>query len=138
MKKKKLLLFITIFIVGFLTHALLFPNFLRYTITDVSQKILPDNNQAESDNPLDPLITRIYFDGKSFSRKNVNIGFTRYIQIINKSKDSLMSLESNNPDLRTPRGYGLGEALQAQFNKKGEFIVADKNNPQEKLIITVK
>jgi hypothetical protein len=137
-KMKKLLLPIALsFILGFLTHALLFPDFLNNGIVSVQQLALP-NPSPTKNSVLDPLMTKVTFDGQKFSRHNITIGFTRYVQISNTSQDKLMWLISNDPNLTTPRGYGYSETIQKQFNKKGQFIVEDKNNPQEKLVITVK
>ena len=135
--KKNLILFTFFFISGFLTHAYFFPDFLANGITTIPQLVMP-NPTPTTTTQNETLITKVYFDGQNFSRTNIKIGFTRYIQIINTSKDKLMWLQSNHPELTTSRGYGESEAAQAQFNEKGQFVVADKNNPDERLVITVK
>ncbi|MGI8419979.1 MAG: hypothetical protein ACR2LN_05050 [Candidatus Levyibacteriota bacterium] len=137
--KKNITLSIFFFIFGFLTHAFFFPEVLSNGITDVKNLVIPNlTPTGAADQPKDPLITKITFDGAHFSRHNITIGFTRYVEIVNTSTDKLMSLESSIPQLTTPRGYGESEAVQMQGNKKGQFMVADKNNPAEKLVITVK
>lgn len=136
--KKKIILSILLFSSGFLTHAFFFPEFLANGVWSVAEIVVPNPTPANSDQANDPLMTKITFDGKKFSKHNITIGFTRYIQIVNTNEDELMSLFSNTPELTTPRGYGYLEAVQKQFNQKGQFVVADKDNPDEKLVITVK
>ena len=135
--KKNLILFTFFFIAGFLTHALVFPDFLANGLLTIPNLATP-NAQPTSAAENEPLMTKVYFDGQNFSRTNIKIGYTRYIQIINTNKEKLMWLESNHPKLTTSRGYGESEAVQVQFNEKGQFVVADKNNPSERLVITVK
>src|SRR5882724_8847510 len=122
MKVKLLILVLVVFGAGFLTHALLFPDFLANGISDVSQialpKPIPTNQQAAPD----PLVTKVDFDSTHFSRHNITVRFSRYIQITNTNKESLMSLASNNPLLTTPRGYGYLEAVQTRMDKKGQFV----------------
>src|SRR5947207_515167 len=95
--KKNLLFILLAFLAGFLTHAFFFPDFLANGITDVSQIVIPQATPADSGNKIDPLITKISFDGEHFSRHNVTIRFSRYLQITNTSHENLMSLTSNNP-----------------------------------------
>jgi hypothetical protein len=136
--KKNITLSILFFIFGFFVHALFFPDFMVNGIVDVSQVAGPNTQQGQNQQINDPQFTRITYDGKRFSRNNVSVGFTRYIQIINISEKDQMWLLSDDPELTTPRGYGTSETIQKQFNKKGQYVVIDKNNPQEKLVITVK
>jgi hypothetical protein len=136
--KKNIVLSILFFVVGFLTHAFFFPDVLVNGIVDVSQVAGPNTQQTENQQVNDPQFTKVTFDGERFSRNNVTVGFTRYIQIVNESEKELMWLLSDDPDLTTKRGYGYSEAVQKQFNKKGQYVVINKNNPQEKLVITVK
>ena len=137
--KKNIILCILFFIIGFLMHALVFPDFLSNGVTDVQNLIIPNSTPTEGGAQAnEPLITKIDFDGARFSRHNITIGFTRYVQIVNVSPDTLMWLVSSTPQLSTPRGYGNSEAVQMQGNKKGQFVVENKNNPEEKLVITVK
>lgn len=135
--KKKLLSFILFFFLGFFTHALVFPDFLANGFTDVSQIVIPEPSKPPTE-ATNQQLTIIEYDGKKFSRNNIRVGFTRYIQIINTSPDKLMWLTSNHPDLGTVRGYAEAEAVKTQMNEKGTFVVQDKNNPNEKLVITVK
>lgn len=135
--KKTLLSLLLSFTTGFLVHALFFPDILANGIMDVKQIALPNPTSAAGQ-PNDPLITKVEFDGKRFSRHNITIGFTRYIQIINTSKTESMQLLGTTKELSTPRAYAESESIQAQFNKKGQYVVADKNNPAERMVITVK
>ncbi len=135
--KKNIFLSILFFAAGFLTHAFFFPEVLQNGFSDVKQIVIPEPTTVGG-TQNDPLITKVTFDGKKFSKHAVTIGFTRYIQIVNTNETELMSLIATTPELTTPRGYGHMEAVQMQFNKKGTFAVADRNNQNEKLIITVK
>lgn len=136
--KKNIFLTITAFILGFLIHAFFFPDFLANALFTSAHVVL-SNEASPSVTPqtLDPLIREITFDGTHFSRNTVSVGRTRYLSITNSS-DKLMDLISNVEDLRTPRGYGKGELVKAQFNKPGTFVVQDKNNTSEQLTIIVK
>src|SRR5690349_1217485 len=124
--KKSLLVFVIAFALGFLTHALVFPDFLANGITDVSKIVLP-NPTPQAQNSI-PLVTKVTFDGNHFSRHNVSVQFSRYIAIVNTSPtNQLMFLTSNNPKLATDRGYGASEQVYVQMDKRGQFVVADKN-----------
>lgn len=136
MKKTILLSFLT-FVLGFLTHAFIFPDFLANGVTDVSRVVLPAPSAAPAQE-TQPLVTKITFDGKDFSRTNITVEFSRYLQITNTSKETLMWLTSNYPELTTERGYGETEAVSVRMDKRGQFVVADKNNPSERVVITVK
>lgn len=136
--KRKVVLYLFIFCAGFVTHAFFFPEVLSNGLTDVSNIIIPNNITPTGTTNNDPLITRVEFDGERFSKHNVTIGFTRYIEIVNTSSTINMNLASNNPALTTARAYGESEAVKTQFNTKGTFVVQNKNNPNEKLVITVK
>lgn len=135
---KKTLFFVLAFGVGFLTHALFFPEFLSNGVVDVKNIVIPEQKTIEGTTANDPLITKITFDGKRFSRHNIVIQKTRYLQIINTNESISMELIGTTKELTTPRSYGYTEAIQTQFNEKGQYVVADKNNSQEKMIITVK
>ena len=137
--KKNIILSILFFIFGFLTHAFFFPDVLSNGIADVQNLVIPNlTPTTAAGRPNDPLIAKITFDGEHFSRHNITVGFTRYVQIVNSSPDKPMWLASNAPELTTSRGYGESEAVQMQGNKKGQFVVADRDNQSEKLVITVK
>lgn len=136
--KKNLLLAILTFTSGFLTHAFLFPDVLTNGIIDAKNIIIPDPKAVAGAETTDPLFTTVTFDGKQFSRHNITIRKTNYLKITNTSKTKHMELIGTIKELNTPRGYGESETIQVQFNEKGQYAVADKNNSQEKMIITVK
>jgi len=137
--KRTLIFCILFFCAGFLTHAIFFPDILANGFADTSKIILPNNNELTGGTSTnnDPLVTKVTFDGQHFNKHSVTIGFTRYIQIVNISQ-ATMSLVSNVKELTTLRPYAASEAVQTQCNTKGLFVVADRNNPAEKLVITVK
>lgn len=127
------------FMLGFLAHALYFPDVFSNGITDIKQLAIPNAiSPTSTAGKVDPLMTKITFDGEHFNRQNITVPFSRYLRITNQSQNKLMWLTANTPILSTPRGYGYDEALEVRMDKKGQFIVADKNNPQEKLVITVR
>jgi len=134
----KIFIITIVFCLGFLTHAFFFPDVLTNGIADVKQIALPNTSQTATLGTNDLQMITVTFDGKHFSRNNITVPFSRYLKIENQSKETLMSLIANNPLLSTPRGYGYGEALQVRMDKKGQFIIADKNNQQETLVVTVK
>lgn len=134
----RLLLFCLIFIAGFLTHALFFSDILTNGITDIKRIVQPHPISTQATNNENSLTTTISFDGEKFSRNNITISFSRYLHITNTSSEKLMWITSDNPQLATNRGYGNSETVKARMDKKGQFVVIDKNNPQEKIIITVK
>lgn len=137
--KKNIILSIVFFALGFVTHALFFPEILANGITDIRNVAVPNVSPTSALGSQEgPLITKVEFDGKRFSKHNITVEYTRYLHIINTSKTEQMELIGTTKELTTPRPYGESEAIQTQFNQKGQFVVADKNNPNEKLVITVK
>jgi hypothetical protein len=134
---KKLFLLVIVFVSGFLTHAFFFSDVLSNGIIDVKTMIIPATTSAGVETN-DPLFTKINFDGTKFSRHTITLRKTNYLRIINTNKTKLMELVGTIKELNTPRGYAESETIQVQFNEKGQYAVADKNNPQEKMIITVK
>jgi hypothetical protein len=135
--KKNIFLSLLFFIFGFLTHAFFFPEILSNGFVDIKSLIVPDSQTQVTDQNTG-FKTEITFDGERFSRNNITLQTASYLTIINKSKDKQMWLNSNNPLLATKRGYGESEAIQLRLDQKGQFVVSDKNNPNEKLIIVVK
>ncbi len=141
--KKSIIVCIVFFTLGFFTHAFFFPDFLangleafmpKDTTADPAVNAAPQN---QSDN--NAFMTSITYDGEHFSRHNITIEVGSYLTITNTGKNNqLMWLFSNNKQLTTNRGYGESEQLKVRMDARGAYAVIDKNNPQEKLIITVK
>ena len=136
----KLILPIVFFIAGFLVHAHLLPEVDLYTLKvlpnpTISTQAVPAQTASNND---DTFLTKIDYDGQKFSRHKLTVTTASYVVITNTSKDKQMWLESNNPLLATPRGYAESEAINVRLDTKGQFVVSDKNNPAEKLEITVK
>lgn len=125
---------------GFLLHALVFPDLFSNGIV-----ILP-SLQTQSVSPLqtipqpthEPLTKTISFTQKGFSRTNIRVESSRYLQIRNDDATGTMDLSSNYPGLSTPRPYSYQEQLRVRMNKAGTFIVEDKADPSHRLVITVK
>jgi hypothetical protein len=127
------------FSLGFITHALLFPDFLVNGFSDIQKIALP--NTASTPAPAGAKYafeTKITYDGERFSRHNIVVGVGNYLMITNLASHSPMWLTSNDPQLATPRGYGESEQVRERMDTRGQFVVADKNNPEERIVITVK
>jgi hypothetical protein len=135
---KNLLLFLIFFGLGFITHALFFPDVLVNGFSDIQNLVIPNISPTPGQDTNDNFQTTITYDGKHFSRHSLVLPFESYIIIKNTSQNSLMWLISNNPLLATPRGYAYTEELHVRMDKRGTFLVEDKSNPQERLVITVK
>ena|SRR5258708_3702576 len=135
---KKLLLFGIIFILGFLTHAFFFPDFLINGFSDISAITLPNTSPTPGQDVNSTFFTKITYNGSHFSRHALIVPIDSYVMIENMSTDSRMWLLSNNPLLATQRGYSYTEAIRVRIDTKGSYVVEEKNNPQEKILITVK
>lgn len=136
---KKLILFGFVFGLGFLTHALFFPDVLANGFTDVSSIVIPNTAPTQAVAGAHySFMTTITYDGTHFSRHNVAIHVGNYLMIKNVAKQKLMWLRSNDPKLATVRGYGESEQVKERMDNKGTYVVEDKNNPSEKIVITVK
>jgi hypothetical protein len=140
--KKNVLLTILAFSLGFLTHALFFPDMLAHGLDSFLPKDAstdPTTNTTVQNPDNSTFMTQIAYDGEQFSRHNITIEVGSYLTITNTNKDNkLMWLLSNNKLLSTGRGYGQSEQIRVRMDQQGTFAVIDKNNPQEKLVITVK
>lgn len=137
--KKALLIVVLGFVAGFLTHALFFPDVLANGISDITQVVLPLPTPTQAaGGTQSSFITTITYDGTRFNRHNITIDVGNYLIIVNGAKQNLMWLVSNDPNLATTRGYGDSEQVKERMDTKGQFVVEDKNNPQEKVLITVK
>ena len=134
--RKSLLLLIIGFGLGVLSHALVFPDFMANGIVLIPDRTI-ENAKLPPQPTLEPSTITITYNG-SFSRHNVTVPFTRYIVIRNESENTQMWLDAELPQLSTVRGYAYGEQVRSRMDKKGQFIVQDKNNPHERLLITVK
>ncbi len=128
----KLLLFsITLFSLGFLANAFLFQKTPAEIISQSQQSVLGVKI-------LDQFITYIDYDGNDFKPKFAVVTKGNYIAITNKSREKLMWLVSDNPDLNTVRGYGEGERLQLILQKSGEFKITNKLKSSAQATIIVK
>lgn len=129
---KLVLLLVGFFSLGFLANALLFQK-NTVEITALSQPSV-----LGLKDPDDQFITSVDYDGEQFKPRSVTVKKGNYIAITNTSKEHLMWLVSDNPDLSTPRGYGEGERLQLVLLRGGEYKVANKLNPKAWISVTVK
>lgn len=135
--KRTLLVFIIAFVLGFITHALLFPDFLSNGIVFKPEVLLSNEPLKTSSEPIANEYTVEYKDGK-FSRSNITVPVTRYFILVNKSKSSLMDVTSSLKPLSTPRPYGFGEQLRLRLDTKGQYYIQDKTNNENQITITVK
>ena len=135
---RNFIFFVVVFGLGFLTHALFFPDILANGFTDVSSIVIPNSFPTQAVGPHYAFQTVITYDGDHFSRHNIVMGLGNYLIIKNIAKQHPMWLLSNDPQLATVRGYGETEHVQERMDTRGNFVVEDKNNPQEKIVITVK
>ena len=135
---RNLIFFALFFGLGFLTHALFFPDVLANGFTDFSSIVIPNTSPTQTAGPQYNFETTITYDGDHFSRHNIIIGVGNYLIIQNVAKQHPMWLLSNDPQLTTVRGYGDSEKVEQRMDTAGKFVVEDKNNPQEKILITVK
>jgi hypothetical protein len=142
MKLRRILLYLFLFLCGFLTHALLFPDFLANGIIFQPDAIFSNLGSADkvSSQPVTQTTHEnvISFDGKTFSRSNVTIPLTDYISIRNDSTETQMLLASDKPELATPRGYAYKEQVRTRLDNEGQFHVLEKNGSGARLTITVK
>ncbi len=127
-----LLLSATFFSLGFLANALFFQK-NTVEITALSQPSV-----LGLKDPDDQFITSVAYDGEQFNPRSVTVKKGNYIAITNTSKEKLMWLVSDNPDLSTVRGYGEGERLQLILLKAGEYKVANTLNTKAWILVTVK
>lgn len=128
----KLLLFsVALFSLGFLANAFFFQK-TPVEITALSQPSVLGTKES------DQFITYIDYNGNDFKPNAVVMTKGNYIAITNSSKDKLMWLVSDNPELSTSRGYGEGERLQLTLQKSGEFQITNKLNFKARATIVVK
>lgn len=120
---------------GFFTHAIVFPDTFTNVWVDTKNIVMQDIQPTPQVNKR---ITTITYDGNRFSDHSINMETTSYIIIKNTSKETKMELISNNPLLTTTRPYGFSEAINQRIDKSGTFVVRDKTNPAEELVIVVR
>ena len=120
-----------LFILGFLANAFLFQKNTAQIISLSQPSILGIKGS-------DQFITHIDYNGNDFEPNAVVMTKGNYIAITNSSKEKLMWLVSDNPDLNTVRGYGEGERLQLTLQKSGEFQITNKLNFKARATIIVK
>ena len=94
---KKILLFGFIFFLGFITHALFFPDMLVNVFTDVSAIAVPNTSPTPAVDVNSSFMTTITYNNKHFSRHSLVIPTASYVIIENLSTTDRMWLLSNNP-----------------------------------------
>ncbi len=134
---KKSLIFVFIFFLGFVTHAIFFPDVLLEQLTSGGKQIVGIEKKTP-EQKIEPLIRTVSYTIHGFSPKAVVIRYGNYIAIKNTSKGTLMSLTSTHKSLGTKRGYGEGEVQQVAMNTEGTFTVQDDMSPPHTLTVIVK
>lgn len=135
--KRILLVIILAFGLGFLTHALFFPDLLSNGIIFKPELLISNDPIKNFEKPEAAEYVVEYRDGK-FSRSNITVPVGRYFILINKSPDTLMNVVSTLKPLSTPRPYGLEEQIRLRLDSKGQFYIQEKENRNNQLVITVK
>ncbi len=85
----------------------------------------------------DQFVTTISYDRDQFTPRKVRVRVGNYVRIINKSKTSLLWLNSDMPGVGTNRGYAEGEQFQFASSTVGSYIVTNKLHTQASLQITI-
>lgn len=135
--KRAVLLFIIAFSIGFITHALFFPEVLSNGILFKPEVLISTDPLKTFEKPEENEYIVEYRDGK-FSRSNITVPVGRYFVLINKSPDTLMDVVSTLEPLSTPRPYGLEEQVRLRLDSKGQYYIQEKENKNNQLVITVK
>ena len=78
------------------------------------------------------------FENGEFDPQVALVGKSYYLSIRNNSNKELMTLTSDNPLFRTPRGYGLSEEYLVQLYDVGEYKVSSALHPDRVLRVIVK
>ncbi len=138
-KKSTLFLIFFFFIAGFMTHAIFFPavltnNLMLYTKKSLENVKTPTPGVENTNKAL----TLVSFEEGEFDPQVAVVGKSYYLGITNKSSKELMTLTSDNPLLRTPRGYGESEQLLIQLYDIGEYTVSSTLHPDRFLKVIVK
>lgn len=137
---KKTLLYLFIFVAGFLSHAIFFPDFFLSTNqadTTVRKELgLPPKIKTVKE--PNPLYVYVSFKNGEFSTKAVTIRRSMYLSVINEDDSELMWLTSAAKAFNTVRGYGKSEQLVARLDEPTSFTVTEKNNPTAILHVTVR
>ena len=135
--KRTVLLFIFAFGIGFITHALFFPEVLSNGILFKPEVLISNDPLKTFETPEENEYIVEYRNGK-FSRTNITVPVGRYFVLINKSPDTLMDVVSTLKPLSTPRPYGLEEQVRLRLDSKGQYYIQEKENKNNQLVITVK
>jgi hypothetical protein len=126
-----------IFFLGFAVHALFFPTLLTRNITISTKRVL-ENKKAPVIEETNKAVTHVLFEEGEFDPPVVVIRNSYYLGIMNNSDKELMTLTSDTPLFRTPRGYGLSEEHMMQLYDKGEYTVSSLLHPDKVLRVIVK
>ncbi len=128
---KTLLYILVAFSFGFLLRDATGPVKLPFRLTDIKQTVTGDTPAN-----FVPGNVEIEYKNGRFSPAEAVVPRGRYLTIVNKS-DSLMWLDSDNPLLTTPRGYGLSEAIKVRMDDEGTYHISNKLNVNAKVEVKV-
>lgn len=134
----KLFFFILFFCLGFLAHALIFPNTLVSTTVNF-EELLTKQNLTNTKKVSDTFLleNKVFYTGDTFQPSRVIMHTGDYIEIINQNKTKYMELLSDNPTLNTPRPYGYTEQIRTVLTSPGSYTIFDKLNKSVSVVIIV-
>ena len=132
------------FSLGFLSHAVFFPDVIPETLFSNAKSIsgldalTADSNTPPTPSPIALMVSVTYKDGE-FTPKVAKVHYGNYIAITNKNSthEDQMWLQSNLEVLNTPRGFAEEERLQTVVLEEGTFTVVNKLKPDAKLTVVV-
>lgn len=127
-----LFLVLTAFSLGFMAHALLFPDLFSQTfnLNRAADKVLGETQKEAAKS-----LTISYFKNGRFHPGKIWIKKGYYVGLENSDEDSLMWLESETESLSTVRGYGFGEQLKALLPEEKTHLVKEKNTGASLIIV---
>ena len=125
-----LIIIVLSFILGWYSHKTAFEKGLL----NKSPLSIIRNEEEKNTNSKNLLI--IYKDGK-FYPSSASMDITRYLTIRNDSESLMMLTSTDDPDLSTPRGYGLKEEVKKRMDKPGTYRVTNKLNTNAQVVIQV-
>ncbi len=139
-KRQFLFTFSTLFFfaLGFITHAFFFPGLFTQNIFLYTKKAIENKPTPPAVTNENKALTIVHYNEGYFNPQVVVVGKSYYLGVINMSDEELMTLTSNTPLLRTPRGYGKSEQHLVQLYDVGEYEVSSTLHPDQVLKVIVK
>ncbi len=137
--KKIFFLFFLFFLLGFIVHAVFFPDLLLNRFISFDTELIGPQNKTVTPTPLFGSSTSVVlYENGRFHPSSAVLKKSNRLIIKNNSKDEPMWLESEAEFLQTSRPYGYSEALNIILPQAGTFSVKNKLDPENSLILTIK